>query len=166
MKLFTEAFLDKWEARATQRAKRWRKEPAPGWITAWQPDWHLPPTENYTLRLYIRQIAFTGLPSVAFIVLGWLLLFGLLWFWYRPILQDPQYHKMLIGFLSHEGFYWTPCAVLLMLAFNCLLWLPRFYFWNRRAERLRREPPLAEAPAEAVAIDTSVWPPPPKTPAG
>jgi hypothetical protein len=71
----------------------------------------------------------------------------------------------LIGLLSHEGFYWMPWMVLFLLAFNCLLYLPRFYFWNRRAERLRREPPSSsEATVEAVALDTSIWPPPPKMP--
>lgn len=161
MKLFTEAFLDRWEASATSKGKRWEKEAPPLWIAAFHPDWYWPPTERYTVHLYIRQAVFTGLPLVAFMILGWLLPFGLLWFWYRPILQDPKYHKLLVGLLSHEGFYWMPWTVLWLSVLPCLFCLPRFYFWNRRAERLRREPPLPDVPTEAVAVDTGVWPPPP-----
>ena len=63
--------------------------------------------------------------------------------------------------LSTEGYYFIPWLSLLWVALIFMLHLPRFYFWNRRAERLRREPPLSIIEAEAMAVDASVWPPPP-----
>ncbi len=166
MKLFTEAFLDKWEGLATKRGKRWENKRAPIWMTAFQPDWYLPPPERYTFYLYMRQTAFPVLPLMAFIVFGRFVPLVYLWFKYPIFFQNRGLHKSLIGLLSHQGYYLLPWEMLFFFVFNGMITLPRFYFWNRRAERLRREPPLADAPAEAVAIDTSVWPPPPKTPAG
>ena len=166
MKLFTEAFLDKWEERATQRGKRWEKKHPPKWVLAINPDLRLQPTEGYTFRLYMRQMAYPVLPLIAFILLGRFTPLVYLWFRYPVFFQNRGLHRSLIGELSHLGYYFLPWEMLFFLAFNGLLYLPRFYFWNRRAERLRRAPLLPDAPAGAVALDTSVWPPPPKKPAG
>ena len=167
MKLFTEAFLDKWEAHATKGPEQWQKEPASNikqLVMTIHPDLRMQPADGYSLRRYLRQVAVTGLPVVAIIFAVWLSPLVFLWYKYPFVLHAPRYHKLLIGVLSHSGFYIFPWLMLLLLTVNCLVWLPRFYFWNRRAERLRREPPLPDVPAEAVAIDTSVWPPPPKIP--
>ncbi len=168
MKLFTEAFLDKWEALATKGPELWRNKPASNTkrlVMALNPDLHLQATENYRLRLYLRQVAITGLPMVFLIAVFWLLPLAYLWFKYPFVIHNAKYHKLLIGLLAHEGFYMTPWGMLFLVSVNFMLYLPGFYFWNRRAERLRREPPLPDTSAEAVALDTSVWPPPPKKPA-
>ena len=94
----------------------------------------------------------------------WLFPVAFLWYKYPFVLHNPRYHKLLIGILSHSGFYIIPWGALFLLVFHCMLSLPRVYFWNRRAERLRREPPLSEAPAEAATTDAGVWPPPPERP--
>jgi len=161
VKLFTEAFLDKWEALATKRGGRWEKETTEKWYVAISPDVLLQPTDNYSLRLYMRQPAFHVLPIVAFNVL--VMLAPLVYFWFMDpaVLQNRQLHKTLIGMLSDGGYYLIPWASLLGVAFVFMLHLPRFYFWNRRAERLRRGPPSPGVQAEAFAVDASVWPPPP-----
>jgi len=161
MKLFTEAFLDKWEARATERGKRWEKETPERWCLIISPDLRLQPTENYSLRLYIRQPAFHVWPVAALDVFG--LLAPLVYFWLLDpaIFQNRHLHKALIGTLSDGGYYFIPWLSLLWVAFIYLLHLPRFYFWNRRAERLRREPPPPIIQAETTAISAGVWPPPP-----
>jgi len=164
MNIFTEAFLDRWEARATKKGKRWEKETPPKWVLVISPDLRLLPTARYTFRLYVRQnLQIVLLITVYFIL--WLFPLAFLWYKYPFILHGPRYHKLLIGILSHSGFYIFPWIILSLLAFNCLLYLPRAYFWNRRAERLRREPPVSEAPGEATVIDAGVWPPPPQRPA-
>ncbi len=165
MKLFTEAFLDRWEAFATKRGKRWEEKPPPKWVVATNPDLRLQPTERYTFGMYMRQIAFPVLPILVFIVLGRLAPLVYLWFKYPAFFQNRGLYRSLIGILSQQGYYLLPWEMLFLLAFNGILYLPRFYFWNRRAERLRREPPLPDTSAEAVALDTSIWPPPPKKPA-
>ncbi len=169
MKLFTEAFLDRWEARATAGQEQWQKKPdsrAKRWIMALHPDLRMQPTERYSLRRYLCKVAVTGLPVVFFISVVWLFPLAYSWWKYPFVFYDPRYHKPFIGLLSHEGFYIYPWMMLFLLAFNAVLYLPRFYFWNRQAERLRREPPpLPEAPGEATTADAGVWPPPPKRPA-
>jgi hypothetical protein len=169
MKISTEALLDKWEASATNGPEQWQKKPesiTKRWVMAIHSDLRMQPTERYSLRRYLRQVAVTGLPAVFFISIVWLLPLAYSWWKYPFVFYDPRYHKPFIGLLSHEGFYIYPWMILLLLAVNCLLYLPRPYFWNRRAARLRREPPLPDVPTGAVAVDTGVWPPPPKKPAG
>ena len=160
MKLFTEAFLDKWEAHATKRGKRWETETPERWYLVISPDLLLQPTENYSLRLYIRQPAFHVWPILAINVA---LLASLVYFWFMDpaIFQSRHLHKALIGMLSDGGYYSIAWLSLLWVALIYLLYLPRFCFWNRRAERLRREPPLLSMEAERVAIDAGTWPPPP-----
>ena len=165
MKLFTEAFLDKWEASATKKGKRWEEKRPPKWVVAASPDLRLQPTEKYSFGIYMRQTAFPVLPIIALIVFGRFAPLVYLWFKYPVLFQNRGLHKLLIGELSHLGYYFLPWILLFLLAFNGMLYLPRFYFWNRRAERLRREPPLPDVPTGAVAVDTGVWPPPPKKPA-
>ena len=80
MKLFTEAFLDRWENRATKKGKRWETEVPPGWYVAIYPDILLQPTDDYTVRMCMRQAAFPVLPIMALNVLGGLFLFIYLWF--------------------------------------------------------------------------------------
>ncbi|MBV9850715.1 MAG: hypothetical protein JO250_13665 [Armatimonadetes bacterium] len=48
-----------------------------------------------------------------------------------------------------------------LAAFTFLLCLGRFRAWNRRAERLRREP---QPPPTAPVASPEVWPPPPNVP--
>jgi len=164
MKLFTEAFLDRWEARATTGPELWQTKPesiVKRLAMAIHSDLRMRPTERYSLPQYLRQVAVTGVPVVFFISIVRLFPLAYSWWKYPSVFYDPRYHKIFIGLLSYEGFYIYPWMVLLLLTVNCLLYLPHFYFWNRRAERLRREPPLPDVPAEAVAVDTGVWPPPP-----
>ena len=165
MKLFTEAFLDRWETRATKKGKRWETEVPPGWYVAIYPDILLQPTDDYTVRMCMRQAAFPGVPIMALNALGGLFLLIYLWFEYPAVFHNQHLHKMLIGTLSDQGCYSLPWALPLLLTLNFMRYLPRAYFWNRRAERLRREPPLlSEASVEVAAIDVGVWPPPPKKP--
>ena len=167
MKLFTEAFLDKWEAHATKGPEQWQKKPASNikrWVTALNPHLRMQPTQKYNLRLCLCQAAYSELPFVAAVFVLWLFPLAYSWLQHPFVLHNQNHRKPLVSILSHSGFYFYLWLVLGLLTVNCLVWLPRFYFWNRRAERLRREPPLPDIPAEAVAIDTSVWPPPPKIP--
>ena len=149
-----------------RRAKDGKTKPPPKWVTALSPDLRLQPTEKYSLRMYLRQVATTGLPVVFLIAVFWLLPLAYLWLKHPFVIHNPKYHRLLVGLLSHGGFYMTPWGLLFLMMVNFMLYWPGFYFWNRRAERLRREPPpLSEAPGEATT-DASVWPPPPKRPAG
>jgi len=50
-----------------------RQSPPPKWVTALSPDLRLQPTEKYSLRMYLRQVATTGLPVVFLIAVFWLL---------------------------------------------------------------------------------------------
>jgi len=106
----------------------------------------------------------------AFILIAWLVPLAYVWhrypkFFYSAVFHHGKAHALLIGFLSAEGFYQTLLALIFLLAFSLMLWLPRYYFWNRRAARLRREPPSPEtATDEAVTADISIWPPAPKRP--
>ena len=160
MKLFTETFLDRWEARATSRGKQWEREVPPRWYVAMSPDILLQPTERYTLRLYVRQHWQIVLIVTINLVL-WLFPVVFLWYMDPFVVHNPRYHKTLIGLLSTTGFYVFPWIIVSLLTLNCALYLPRFYFWNRRAERLRREPPLPSVKAESPMVDAGVWPPPP-----
>ena len=164
MKLFTEAFLDRWEARATAGPESWQNKPASNTkrlVMAIHSDLRMQPAERYSLQLYLRQVAITGLPVVFLIAVVWLFPIVFLWYKYPFVLHSPRHHKLLIGLLSHTGFYTLPWIILFLLGLNCILYLPRFYFWNRRAQRLRREPPLPVVPIETLAVDAGVWPPPP-----
>jgi len=164
MKLFTEAFLDRWEVRTTKRGKRWEKETPPKLVLAVSPDLRLLPTERCTLGLYARS-SLHAVFITAVMLAVWLMPLIFLWLRYPFVLHNPRYHKLLIRILSHSGFYIIPWEALFLLVFHCMLSLPRFYFWNRQAERLRREPPsLSEAPVEATKLDAGIWPPPPKRP--
>ena len=168
MNIALEAILDRLEPHFTERAKRWQNKPPPRWLRS--PDWDLKPAELYSLRLYLRVALVPALVVDCFILLGWLIPLAFLcrrypWFWHRVVLQRGPAHAMLIGLLAHEGYYWTPLGLVLLLGFSVILHLPRLVFWNRRALRLRAVANGVAAPAEAESADLSVWPPAPNRPA-
>lgn len=163
MKPMVEAVLNKLEY---QCANIWEEKQPPPWLVPLLRDRHLQPIEKYSWRLYLRQATLPGICTVLLMVLTQMLLFAYLWY-HDPLLflNRTHHHKAFIGFLSHEGTYWLPYMLLGLLVFNYMLYLPRRYFWNRRASRLQSE--LLEHPLPSVvetASDTNIWPPAPHRP--
>lgn len=155
-----ETFLNKWETAAVRGPKR----PLPLWFS---PDGRLDPREPYSVRLYVRVCLVSGLPVVALMILARLALFIYIWFKYPWFVREAipihgRAHADFIALLRHEGYYWAPLALVGFLAFNFLLYLPRYHFWNRRALRLQREGPTEQPDGIAdEAQGPTVWPPAP-----
>lgn len=160
MRPSVEAILDRLEPRFLGKPKR----RLPLWFA---PDSCLEPVERYSLRLYLRVTLGSGLPVAAFILLAILAPLAYLWhqfprFMREAIFHHGRAHALLIGFLVQQQYYMVPLVSVFLLIFNFLLYLPRFYFWNRRATRLARTTSGSQA---AQSVDLSIWPPPPKKPA-
>jgi hypothetical protein len=159
MAFVSEALLDKLEPFFTKQAKRWESETPPHWYAVLRPSVTLKPNEKYTRQIYWRETTVPTLSVVLFIAIGMIFPLAYLWYQYPPFFTNPKFHKLLIGFLSHEGYYWMPLALVFLIAFGYGIYLPRFYFWNRRAARLQANPVVEELPT--VTVDAGVWPPPP-----
>ena len=158
--------LDYWEKRVTKRPKRWEtKEPSR--FDLWCCPEFFQPVEDYRLRLYLVRTTISGVIVVLLVLLTMFAPVAYFVHLYPQILHNPRYHKFLISLLSDLGIYWLPCYILLLLVFNYAINLPRFYFWNRRAKRLRSEVKLMpELSGRMNVPDPSVWPPPPVRPGG
>ncbi len=157
------ALLDKLEPWFTRPYRR--SMPHSAWNAFFYSDRALPPVEHYSWRLFFRVATPVSIFVVVLIALTQLIVFAVVRY-KVPALFAPRNHKVLIGFLSREGIYWLPWALLGVFVFNYALYLPRRFFWNRRAARLGREG--REKPVSTVmeeAPDPGVWPPPPKRPA-
>ena len=161
MNAWAETLLNKLERSATKRGPI--KTPFQRWLVRLSPDSTLLPAETYSWPLFFRVASPPGCGVVLFFAFGQAVIWGALWYYRPELFNNPKYHKLLIGLLSREGVYWMPLALVSLLLFNYTLYLPRRYFWNRPAARLRREPPEPVALAvDNVEADPGVWPPAPR----
>jgi len=162
-----EAILDYWEGKVTKRPKRWEtKEPSRFWALT-SPELFMPPTENYSIRLYLNKTTITGGSVAIFVLIAWLSPLAYVLHTYPQLLHNLRYHKLFIALLSHVGIYWMPYAILFLLVFNYAINFPLFYFWNRRAARLREESVQDTVSVGTAAIAAPrVWLPPPVRPGG
>lgn len=161
MNAWAETLLNKLEYTATKRGPT--KTPFQRWVMRISPDSTLLPTETYSWPLFFRVASPPGIGVVLFLAFGQAMMWVVLRYYHPELFNNPKYHKLLIGLLSREGVYWMPLALLFLLLSNYTLYLPRRYFWNRRAARLRREPlELAVLPVESIGVDPGVWPPAPR----
>jgi hypothetical protein len=165
--VFTEATLRKMEAFWTRH--RWETEPPP-FLYAWcNPSFLLRPDEEYTRKLYLRTALTQALGTVLWVTIllcAVIALSALFWPGSWQIVHDPKNHAFLIGDLSREGFYYLPWYPLMLFLFSLTMHWPGYFFWNRRARRLRREDhvqaPITAVIAEATVDDGSSWPPAPR----
>jgi len=162
-----EAILDKLEPRFTKINRQLPEKPYRRWIPLPRPNILRDPLEPYSTKRFVKNAILPVVVLSVIYELSYLLPLAYLWyqfphaFWHL-ILSHGAPHAGFIGALSQVGFYQLPYVLLILLAFNFLINYPRYYFWNRRAARLRREglpphPPLYLRPEEAVDF----WPPAP-----
>ena len=159
MSAWIKTVLDKLETGFTKALPL--KTPFQHWVQTLSPDSSLSPTETYSWSLYFRVSTPPGVGTVLLIAFMLVVVWGTLRYRVPILFTNPYVHKWFIGKLSREGFYWMPAGFLFLLLFNYAIYLPRRYFWNRRAARLRQEPPDLVAAVEPLPPDPSVWPPPP-----
>lgn len=166
MRLFREATLDKLEPRFIRIAPRRRKKPPPKWL---MPTARLEPTQPYPFRDYVWSSLLPGLAADVYMVVMLLLMLFLLryqhpTFFRAAVSHHGRAHAVFISLLSHYTSL-LPTALVFYPAFNLLLYLPTWYFWNRRAARLRWEAlqPLP-SPPDPLPLDPTIWPPAPTLP--
>ena len=160
MAFVSEAFLNKLEPFFTKTAKRWQNKPPPSRLPVLRPSLTLKPDEKFTRQIYLYETTVSGTSSVLIIVLAIAVPFACFWLLYPQLFSNSQFQRFFVHKLSQDGFYWVPIEIVFLFVFNYVLYLPRFYFWNRRAARLQANPAAEEEQMTAV-VDPSVWPPPP-----
>ena len=167
MRLFSGATLDKLETRFVHIAPRWRKKPPPKWL---MPTARLEPTQPYPLRDYVQSSVLLALAIGVLILVTMLFTWLALWyqhpaFFRAAVSHHGRAHSILIGLLSHDFSSTLPLDLVFLSVFNLLIYLPTWYFWNRRAERLRLQPaqPRPEQ-SNPLPLDPTLWPPAPTTP--
>ena len=99
--------------------------------------------------------------SVLFFVYG-----VIVWVNYRDLFLDPnpRVHARVVGAFYGSGILRLPIILLYYIVSAWVLAIPECYFWNRRANRMRRSGITCEdAEVEMSTEDDMVWPPPPKT---
>lgn len=149
------------------------------WLTNWLgpplPDRDLKPTNFYSFSLYLRCawgiVARLILSYCIFWGVGLVLIVFNIWHTY-PILfhtgrmQAHVWHRLwkAIGPGLVGRFILIPLAPPFWTVFAFILYLPRAFFWNRRARRLLAAGEIApsEKLTEIATLDTSIWPPPPR----
>lgn len=124
------------------------------------------PEETCTRSLYLRDAVMSVSRSYLFTTASFCLgvvVAGLFIPQFWPIVRDPKNHAFILGILSRDGFYYFPLLPLIVFPFILLLEWPCYYFWNRRAKRLREEyRALVLAAADEAPASESSWPPPPR----
>lgn len=86
--------------------------------------------------------------------------FVVLWYFdpgFLPVavFHHGRAHALLIGLLSKHGIYLIPYLIIVMNVVNFGIQYPNYYFWNRRAARLRRDG------IPITPTDDTAWPPAP-----
>ena len=159
-----QALLDKLEPGMTRQNSWGRGQPHRAWVVAAFPDCDLPPAEDYTWPLFWRVATPPGMGVVVLLLVTTVLVAASLWHQFSAFFTDPKYHRAVIRLASRMNLYALPWALLGLLLFNYALYLPRRFFWNRRAARLRRQTGETAVQTLAdLAPDPAVWPPPPRT---
>ena len=170
MRHSVKAVFDRLEERFTRTPKRWQERPRPQWHTRLWPSRSLKPGQPFPLRLYLRETLVPVALWGAVVSLEWILPVAYIWhrfprFFRRALLHHGPAHKLLVGLLAHLGFYQMPFLLLILAGSSLLLELPRCYFWNRRAARIKLEPMnIQTAAADVLEVDLSIWPPSPHPP--
>lgn len=166
MKFSYEAFLNKQEEVWTRKRKRRQNKPIPLWLAPFYPDQHLSPAEVYPIRLYIQAalvlVLFFALIEVVLWAILLLALFGPSLLYHLLTYHDLK-HRVFIGILSHEGLYFAPFVLIAAIILSLLIFWPRYYFWNRRAARLRRLGQDGLPPQNPISTPGhGAWPPEPR----
>lgn len=171
MKSNLEAVLDRLEVLCTKPNKRWKEKQPPDWAVWMSPDLSLRPDDPYRRTLYVRAVSTHLLITLPFyfaaigigVAVGWSSLKKIYVFLNAPH-PTGQAHAFVI--LTRDLVLFLAVAFPLVLAAIPLAGLfPRYYFWNRRARRLRSQEAVPELVPAEILMDPAVWPPPPKRPA-
>ncbi len=159
-----------------------RLQPLSEWLRSRSPDRDLKSTDCYRFPLYLRCALGMVAPLIlAYTIFGLVIIISIgisIWHSYPALFHIGRWQTYVWhglwralwpGFVKN-GFIVLPFVPLAWALFSLLLWLPRVFFWNRRAKRLHRTgealllPQVADASraVDTAQTDASVWPPPPK----
>ncbi len=159
-----------------------RLQPLCDWARSRALDRDLKSTDCYSFSLCLRCAVKLVTPLILAYVIFWIIgtiCIGIsIWHSYPELFhigrwQARVWHglwRALWPGLVKKGFIMLPFVPLIWALFSLLLYLPRMFFWNRRAKRLQSTAEAFSPPQVAQAIhvtdiaqtDTSVWPPPPR----